>query len=101
MPTGGRDVGSVSVLNRRLFERAQIFLVHKGGWMQSLVLITPFLGKLLNFISLYGQVLWSGDLSTAPVSVLWCGSSGRVLNQKVVKTYLPSYLLKQKKMWVK
>lgn len=52
-----RDVGSVIASNRRLFIRAQIFLVHRGGWKESLEHINPFFGKLLNFISLSGQVL--------------------------------------------
>lgn len=52
-----RDVGTVIASNRRLFIRAQIFLVHRGGWKESLEHINPFFGKLLNFISLSGQVL--------------------------------------------
>lgn len=99
-PRGGRDVGSVITWNRRLFERAQLFLVHRGGWTQSLVFITPFLGKLLNFVSLSGQVLWFGDLSTAPVNVFWCESFVRVLNQKNCENLSPFLVIKEKKMWV-
>jgi len=67
-PWGRRDVGSVTTLNRRLFERAQIFLVHRSGWTEPGTHY-PVLRELLNFVSLSGQALWSGDLSTAPASV--------------------------------
>lgn len=32
-PWVGRDVGSVITLNRILFEREQLFHVHRSGWM--------------------------------------------------------------------
>lgn len=56
-PWGGKDVGSVITLNSRLFERAQICLVHRGGWTQSLVLILREITELRIFVQ-SSVVVW-------------------------------------------
>lgn len=52
----------------------------------------PILREITEF---HDQVLWSCDLSTAPVNLFWYGSFPRVLT-RIVKTYPPSYSLKKR-----
>lgn len=94
-PTGQQGCGE-----RHHFKQKNVWkstdLVHRGGWTHSLILITSFIGKLLNFLALSGQMLWSGDFSTASVSVLWCESFARVLKQKNCEN-LSVYSLKKRR----